>query len=208
MDTEDLLMPSGYTAGVADGSITDFPTFAMRCARAFGALVTMRDDPVDAQIPDEIEPAPYYDERCARLEAELATLLALTPGEAEERARQEYEGDLRIDAECAAHKAAVRQRYEAMLAEVRAWTPPTEDHEGMKAFMLEQLTGSIDFDCHEFPREPRKLLSGEEWLRLTVASTRRMLADAREQANEEALRAKRRTEWLRALRGSLNAEAR
>lgn len=196
-------MPTGYTAGVADGKIADFPTFAMQCARAFGALVTMRDDPADAPIPDEIQPAPYYDERCARLEAELAALLALTPEQAEARAREEYEGDLRADAEYAARKAAVRQRYEAMLAEANAWTPPTPDHVGMKEFMVEQLTESIKFDCADYPREPRTLLSGEEWLLLTVGATRRALADAREHANEEALRAKQRTDWLRALRASL-----
>lgn len=36
-------MPSGYTAGVGNGSVVEFGDYAWRCARAFDALVTMRD---------------------------------------------------------------------------------------------------------------------------------------------------------------------
>jgi hypothetical protein len=50
-------MPTGYTAAVADGTITEFPDFAMQCARAFGTLVLMRDEPQDAAIPEKFEPA-------------------------------------------------------------------------------------------------------------------------------------------------------
>lgn len=53
-------MPTGYTVGIADGKITTFEQYAMTCARAFGALVMMRDDPFDAPIPEEIKVADYY----------------------------------------------------------------------------------------------------------------------------------------------------
>jgi hypothetical protein len=47
-------MPTGYTAPIADGMT--FEQFALGCARAFGALVTMRDEPSDAPIPERLEP--------------------------------------------------------------------------------------------------------------------------------------------------------
>ena len=35
-------MPTGYTAAVCSGEITEIKDFALSCARAFGALITMR----------------------------------------------------------------------------------------------------------------------------------------------------------------------
>lgn len=49
-------MPTGYTAAVEDGTITEFDDFAWQCARAFGALIMMRDDPMSAPIPQKFEP--------------------------------------------------------------------------------------------------------------------------------------------------------
>jgi hypothetical protein len=42
-------MPTGYTAGVADGTITEFREYALLCARAFGACIMLRDEPVEEQ---------------------------------------------------------------------------------------------------------------------------------------------------------------
>jgi len=59
------LMASGYVHKMLDDK-QDFRTFAMSCARAFGALITMRDEPADAPIPDEFKPDPYHMERNRR----------------------------------------------------------------------------------------------------------------------------------------------
>lgn len=62
-------MPTGYTAAVCDGKITEFPAFALQCARAFGALITMRDDAMNAPIPEEIKPdTSYYDKNISEAE--------------------------------------------------------------------------------------------------------------------------------------------
>lgn len=53
-------MPTGYTAKLHNGEEQTFPEFVMSCARAFGALITMRDDPADAEIPDEFKPSDYH----------------------------------------------------------------------------------------------------------------------------------------------------
>ena len=45
-------MPTGYTAPVEDGSITDLRAYALRCARNTGHLYsTLQDVPLDAPIP-------------------------------------------------------------------------------------------------------------------------------------------------------------
>ena len=53
-------MPTGYTAYVQDGVITEFADFAMKCARAFGALIDMRDESLDAEIRVQREPNTEY----------------------------------------------------------------------------------------------------------------------------------------------------
>ena len=43
-----------------------------------------------------------------------------------------------------------------MLAEVRVWQPPSDDHEGLKRFMAEQLSMSIGEPERHTTRVPRK----------------------------------------------------
>jgi len=58
-------MPTGYTYPVVEGKITEFSDFALSCARAFGALITMRDDPHDTPIPETFEPSDYNAKKLA-----------------------------------------------------------------------------------------------------------------------------------------------
>jgi hypothetical protein len=52
-------MPTGYTADIKNG--ISFKTFAMNCARAFGACVTLRDEPGGGdKIPEAFEASTYH----------------------------------------------------------------------------------------------------------------------------------------------------
>src|SRR5438309_7441629 len=83
-------MPTGYTADVGNGKVTDFATFALTCARGFGALITMRDDPMDAEIPDEF-PVDEYAMRAYIADSErLNELRAMDAEEAERQADTAY----------------------------------------------------------------------------------------------------------------------
>lgn len=44
-------MPTGYTYGIHDGSVTTLREFALRAARGMGALLPLREAPPDAPIP-------------------------------------------------------------------------------------------------------------------------------------------------------------
>jgi hypothetical protein len=72
-------MPTGYTADVQNGTVTELRDFALSCARAFGACIMMRDDPPGTPIPDQFEPSSYYRIECEKAQAELSRLLTLTP---------------------------------------------------------------------------------------------------------------------------------
>lgn len=199
-------MPTGYTAELYDGKApVTFERFILQCARAFGALVTMRDDPHDAAIPEKFEPADYHAKSLERGRRDLAEVRALSESACDERAAIEYDRLVSERKQSEERRLAIRVRYEAMLVHVRAWTPPTPDHDGLKRFMVEQLEGALDFDCKPidkwWPAPVRQ--SGLAWRASRVEQLERSIARDAEQSAEEVTRADSRTAWVAALRGSL-----
>jgi len=66
-------MPTGCTAKLMSEGQT-FHEFIMQCARNFGALIMMRDDPWDAPIPDKFEPYGYHAKKLIEAREELKRL--------------------------------------------------------------------------------------------------------------------------------------
>ena len=196
-------MPTGYTADVQDGKITEFADFAMACARAFGACISMRDDPHDAAIPDEFEPSDYNAKALADASIKLAALEALTPEERQSAADNENAAALKAWNDRAADRIQRRERYEAMLEKVNAWTPPTTDHDGLKEFMIEQLSSSIEFDCRDSYDKKPSPKGVADWYADAIASANNAIAYHAKAQAEEVERAQKRTNWVTDLRASL-----
>lgn len=195
-------MPTGYTAEVVDGKVTEFPDFALICARAFGALITMRDDPMDAPIPDEFEPDGYYAKRVAEGLKELGNVQAMSNSEASDAAAKAHKEALEHRANYLRRQEAEAERINAMLAKVRAWTPPTPDHQGMKKFMVEQLTISLP---GEYAPAVPELLDGPTWRQRRIDTLAEEVARHKIEREKEVERAKTRTQWVKDLRASLAA---
>lgn len=197
-------MPTGYTAGVQDGSIATFREFAMQCARAFGACIMMRDDPMDKAIPETFEPdTRYHDEALARARATLDEMAQLTLAECEERARVEHQENVTSWYARRDKREEQRRRYQQMLEQVDAWTPPTPDHVEMRSFMQQQLRKSIDFDCRDsYDTEPVRA-TGADWRAARIKNAERDIAYHEKSRAEEIDRARQRTAWVNALRESL-----
>lgn len=199
-------MPTGYTHGLTEE--TSFREFALTCARNFGALITMRDEPMDAPIPDEFSPDDYHvkGEREAMLEVEKYQAMTVSEARIElEKARLEAEQ------EALARKVEVdttRRAYERMLEFVREWTPPTPDHENMKSFMASQLLESIRFDCGGTYYVDRmmdlKATTPEKYLSSRLDQAKQSLAYHRAEHDKAVERARARTAWIKALKGSLS----
>ncbi len=199
-------MPTGYTSDLYDGKEQSFPAFAMECARAFGALILMRDEARGATIPDEFQPSDYHKTHAATARDDWAIYTAMSLDVALETSRVEYEKywEARRDSE---HKRdAMRGRYEAMLAEVEDWMPPTPDHAGLKKFMREQLQESIKFDCGSMEYYPKPPPLGEEWRAAKIARAEKDITYHDAEYAEEVERARERSDWVRALRNSLPIE--
>lgn len=195
-------MPTGYTHGVQTGAITKFDDFAWQCARAFGALVLLRDD-MDAPIPEEFQPSDYHAKAIEAARAELVRLEAMTPEDANAEARRLYEQSAREYEGRVERKAAERHRYEAMLDKVRAWVPPSSDHVGMKDFMIKQLVESIDFDCNGTYDGRMKFQTGDEWRASAIKEARRSVEYHAAEHAKEVERTESRNRWIKQLRESL-----
>jgi hypothetical protein len=194
-------MPTGYTADIAKG-IT-FEQYALACARAFGALILMRDDPSDAPIPERFEPSDYSVKALAEAKAELTHLDAMSVTETAAAADAEYAAETERCSQRRAEYTELRNKYNAMLAQVVQWEPPTPDHVKYKEFMVEQIRSSIDGDCNEkYITEPA-LLTGQQWLMRKITEARRSVAYHEKSHAEEIERTDNRNAWIKALRDSL-----
>lgn len=194
-------MPSGYTSTLHDGE-QSFPDFALTCARAFGALITLRDESIDAPIPDTIEPSTWAAEQAEKDRARIAEIEAWTEVEADDAAHRAWHSAWTRWNAGRAEREARKARYEAMIAQVEAWEPPTPDHLEMKRFMLDQLAESLRFDCGYEAPEPVEM-TGDEYRLAEWERAQRDLGRAEAEQQKENERAASRTAWLAALRQSL-----
>jgi hypothetical protein len=194
-------MPTGYTAIIKDG--VSFKEFASQCARAFGALVEFREEPLSSKLPDEIEASDYYPRKIRETTAELETLGNISLKDAEENARTEHETTLKHNREYAESKRDLKEKYNAMLKKVCAWTPPSKDHQGLQEFMIEQLKESIRFDCSDYVPEELVLLTGKQWLYEKQQSLKKSLNYYIAEYGKEQTRTAERNEWIRQLKASL-----
>ena len=145
-------MPTGYTAPIYEREENfTFKKFAMRCARNFGALIEMRGEPLDAEIDFDkcFQPSDYYKKALERVEKEYQEFLD-NPPTAEELGKkydEKVNNDFEKFLERKESRKALQEIYTAMLEQVKAWEPPTEEHNGLKEFMIRQLQESVYYDC-------------------------------------------------------------
>ena len=192
-------MPTGYTAGVADGTITDFKEYALQCARAFGACIGLRDDPLTSKIP-EFEPSDYYTKRLSELETELNMFMGAGPAERRslyeaEQVERMKQKELRLD-----NKREERARYESMLAKAKAFKYTSPYHDSYTKIIVEQLEQSIDFDCDTSYYDDQTIPSFNKWqdekLQELISSIKR----AKDSVKYEQKRTDSRNKWVKQLK--------
>jgi hypothetical protein len=194
-------MPTGYTAIIDDNPDVTFADYVWRCARAFGALVLMRDEPLDVPIP-EFKVDEYYERRIRIAEQDLADARAMRVEQAAVMMREEHEAECQRCKEWQADTREKMVRYNEMYTQLAEWKPPTPDHAKLKEFMAEQLaTGMPSLD---WCRDPDPIMqTPEEWRAERVHRAEKELARAREALAEERKRIESRNAWVRALAESV-----
>jgi hypothetical protein len=196
-------MPTGYTAELMEKGMS-FEKFTLLCARAFGALVTMRDDPMDAPIPEKFEPYTYTKERLEAAKSKLAGLQAMDADV------QLSFGTLKKVEELKYHEEAMRKdaeqnaRLEEMERQVGAWNPPSLEHQGLRDFMLQQIaTSKNDSDYHTKQIERINREQPISFYRGAVKSAEWDLENSTKSDKEEIERTEKRNLWVKQLRESL-----
>jgi hypothetical protein len=204
-------MPTGYTAAVQDGTITEFKDYALQCARAFGASIMQRDDD-PSEPPKEQEESSYYQERVDETLEEIEVLVNLSD---EELVESEKNANLRELDQCKQRledEKIEKIRYDDMLEKVRDWEAPSAEHLKYKEFMINQLVESIEFDCggSYYENDLRKAVSKLEYIPTAkeiregrMADLQRDLEYYRKNLAEENALVFSRNQWIRQLYESL-----
>lgn len=195
---------TGYVHNMVDKK-QSFQEFAMSCARAFGALVEMRDESMDAPIPEKFVPSDYHVKELRKANKALARLKGMSHlkkiafGEAERRKSIRYYRD------ALKRSQQENEPLNVMLTEVAAWIPPTPDHAELKNFMTEQLSTSINKPDYwlESAAKSESMLPVQFYLD-AVKSAKRNVEYHTEELAKEKQRAESRTDWLKQLRASFN----
>ncbi len=193
-------MPTGYTDSISKG--ISFEKFTLNCARAFGALIMMRDEPSDAPFPTEVKPSDYNAKALKKATHRLRELETMKKPAIQAQCEREYQESLKYFAESEKKDAELRVKYDLMLSKVKKWTPPTPDHQGLKDFMIEQIETSIKYDCDHKREKPVKP-TPSAWLLEHKRLSIRDIAYHTKGNNEEIARCADRTKWIQALLKSL-----
>ena len=132
-------MPTGYTAHIEDGEITTGKEFLRLCTRAFGIAIDVKDEPLSTPTPSSFEPSPFYKENYDRALKKLEEINKMTFDEVKVQMRADYEKRISDDKRYAERATTMNEKYAKVRKEVEEWIPPTEEHEGLKKFALEQI---------------------------------------------------------------------
>lgn len=146
-------MPTAYTAILGEREDMKLKDFAMLCARNFGVLIEMRDDPLTAPIPERLEVDKLYKENYDKAVKAYNDFMALSDSGKAEYLERDYnkavEGYLQREEKRLKEIGVLRQRYEKMLSKISKWAAPTPEYKNLRAFMIKQIQDSIEFDCSE-----------------------------------------------------------
>lgn len=194
-------MPTAYTAGIEDGTITNAKDFLMLCARNFGACVSMRDEPLSAPIPEKFIPnCTWYRENIEIEQKKLEKLLKMSPEEIKAYRESKRRADEEHVKQARASEENILRRYQKMLKQVESWIPPTSEHENLKAFAIEQINMCLpDLSIYTIKSDDT---TDEQWLKDNLICCMDIIRRYKDRISEEIKAAESRTTWVKALRDS------
>jgi hypothetical protein len=192
------IMPSGYTENIYYGKEVTFKDFALGCARAFGACVMQRDDPANVK-PKIMPEESYHTEELKKLKKFEKPTKAQFDSYVKETIA-DYEKSIK-------EKNELKKRYSDILEKAKNWQPPTKEHEGLKKFMIEQLTDSSSFDCgvsfYESELASLYAMTYKDYVKKKLAEYNRSIEYHKEYEAKDLFNIKQRNKWIKDLYDSL-----
>lgn len=196
---------TGYTAELVEKDMT-FEQWALTCARAFGALIEMRDDALDAAIPEKFEPSRHHVEKKQAAVAKMAELGALNVSERLRYGQNRRKATLKGLCDSLEETRKTVAKLHLMLAHANRWEPPTIEHQGLKDFMVQQLTDSIEHSGSDYLVRRIAEVEASEPIEFFNSDLEQAEKDIEYHARsyaEECERVATRNQWVADLRASL-----
>jgi hypothetical protein len=104
-------------------------------------------------------------------------------------------------------KNELKKRYSDILEEAKNWQPPTKEHERLKAFMIEQVTESKQWDCgvsfYESELTSLSAMTYEDYAAKKLAEHNRSIEYHKEYEAKDLDNIKWRNKWITDLYNSL-----
>lgn len=194
-------MPTGYTSAIKDG-IT-FQEYALGCARAFGALISMREEPSDAPIPDAFEISPYYQQSYDEARKEFEEFSALEYEVVAEKYEEYFAKAVASYEKTKLEKQDLEVKYLRMLADVKEYAVPSYEHREFKKFMEDQIVQSIAWDCDMKYYPVPQRVDVLDWWQDKLLMLKRNVEHASQNLQEEIERVEKRNLWIKQLKESL-----
>lgn len=198
------MFATGYVHELINKNL-DFNGFVWGCARAFGALITLRDEPMGTEIPEELKPSFYHSEKLVGLRKELAAWSSMSDMERKIHVEKDRQQQIGYHLEQIDKDDEAKNLIMKMTAAVTQWSPPTPDHVRLREFMLEQLAETecgregYHEDCvDELGKKSTEVLCAERYSKLLTDIAYHVAED-----QKECERTRLNNEWLKKLRESV-----
>jgi hypothetical protein len=197
-------MPTGYTQLLFDKPDATPAEFIMRCARAMGACVMMREEPLSAPIPEKFtQDSTYHADSVKEAKDKLNVIKLMKPAQVEEKLQSEYEKAEKRRLESYDEAVQVAKRFKIMREQITKWSPPTPKHQGLKDFMLQQLDTENEDWSVEYHAKPSVKLDAAQWLEEQIEQLEKQIAYHTEKQELEDSLLQQRNEWIAKLREAL-----
>lgn len=155
-------MPTGYTAGIIDGTTKDFKEYAKLCSRAF--MIHLRDEPFNSEYKPRT-PSDYHIKAIKKAKEELKEVEVLEDSTIIEREKLRLLDEVKRYKDQIEKEKESKKRLDAFLEKAKKYKAPTETHNGIAEFMVAQIEETIKFDCNssfytdELEKAQKKLLN-------------------------------------------------
>lgn len=198
-------MPTGYTWKIRDGEIKNGKDFILLCARAFGACIDMREESLDAKIPDEFKPNTYHKEQLIKAQNDLIKFKNMSIEEVQKIVNQEHVEVVEYNKKYYKELLEIKSKYLNILADVYSWQEATEEHKELKKYSIQQIEDSIKWDCGHMDDylKPVEKESAKSWLKRQIDKCQKDIVYYTEKQKEENERVAGRNKWIRELKDSL-----
>ena len=195
-------MPTGYTAEIEKG--ISFENFVLKCARAMGACVMQRDESSDV-LPKIQEPSDYYQKRITEIQLEIKETIDLELDDINKIMSKKKEDVISENKKRQLQHNKMMGKLLKMRLLVARWEAPKGDYMGLKDFMLEQISSTIDFDGTLYQskfEESTPLV----WKENKLLGLYEDLKRSKSEYEKEVSRTNDRNKWIQDLYDNLNVK--